>query len=789
MNATRLGLYAAAVALAVLPAARLSAQDGQLAYHDSLHSFSRADLRATLRQADTAPASTGELLRAGFAAFRLYELDREKLLADSAKKLFEGALAREPGSAWAHYGLGLVLSRGPGIRVSSPGGALDGVVTAQVFAEVFGVDPRARALRELRSALQIDPLLVPALLEMADLAQQERNEETLHEARNALFRATQRISNRRVWLALSWVESALGIADGAQNAAEQLLRADSTDALALHAYARALLAQQGKKEAGVHSYLRGLSHADSAALDLYFDDLRPILNGREVDTWRWLPAADRSLWIRRFWELRAGRAGLTLNERIGEHFARVLEAEQRYRRAAQYGAPPVGSLIVEGLSALPFDDRGIMLIRHGYPMDVVRTARNGFPPNETWVYPRTDSGGFHLYNFLKYPGTADYRLVAQLPPCDSSQHSRADISVRSGVLKPFDPHWVEGVVQYLEDRGKYDARFQRLAARCQASTIGRSRTPTLVDSTGVNFDAADLSLDLQREALIALRTETDHPDFDVRIPFIHRLYAFRTSGDRKSSDVTAALLIPGDRITPAAGTSGARVYQVGLSLVLIDTTAERVMRVDTTLYFESARVLTNEDFLRMHLTLPAPLDGSVQYRLLVRDLSGVSRGGFAAGELQPRRMTGTQLTLSDIVIAESDSGRWERGRVKLALMPPHEIDADRAFVLFYEIYNLPPSSRYTAEVAIEPLKAGAFAKLRGLLGGSGGKLRFRFDGQGEASAVTQVSHRIAGELPPGTYRLRITVRDPGSMQEDSRETQLVILAAELRRSKAEPRGR
>jgi len=152
-------------------------------------------------------------------------------------------------------------------------------------------------------------------------------------------------------------------------------------------------------------------------------------------------------------------------------------------------------------------------------------------------------------------------------------------------------------------------------------------------------------------------------------------------------------------------------------------------------------------------------------------------------------MTDAQLTLSDIVIAESDSGRWERGRVKLALMPPHEIDADRAFVLFYEIYNLPPSSRYTAEVAIEPVKAGAFSKLRGLLGGSGGKLRFKFDGQAEDAAVTQVAHRISGQLSPGTYRLRIAVRDPGTMQSETRETELVILASELRRVKAEPRSK
>jgi hypothetical protein len=441
----------------------------------------------------------------------------------------------------------------------------------------------------------------------------------------------------------------------------------------------------------------------------------------------------------------------------------------------------VGSLVVEELAALPFDDRGVMLIRHGHPLDVIRTVRNGFPPNETWVYPRPDTGGYHLYNFLKYPGSADYRLVAQLPACDTSGHHRIDISVRSGVVRPFDPNWIGGVIQYYEDRGKYDTRFHLLATRCQAATISKSPNLTLLDTTSVNLDAAELSLDLQRDALIALQTETDQPDFDVRIPFLHRLYSFRTAEGKNSADVTAALLIPGDRMTPASGSNGQSIYQVGLSLVLIDTVAERVVRVDSTLYFESARVLTSSDFLRMHLTLPVAFDAAVQYRLLVRDLSGLSRGGLASGVLPRSRLNGAHLELSDLVIAESDSGRWERGRVKLALMPPHEIDVDRGLVLFYEIYNLRESSRYVAEVAIEPLKTSAWSKLRGLFGGGGGGMRLRFDGQAETSSVTQVAHRIGGELRAGSYRLRVIVRDPSSGQEDVRETGLVVLPAELRR--------
>jgi hypothetical protein len=160
-----------------------------------------------------------------------------------------------------------------------------------------------------------------------------------------------------------------------------------------------------------------------------------------------------------------------------------------------------------------------------------------------------------------------------------------------------------------------------------------------------------------------------------------------------------------------------------------------------------------------------------------------------SGVLPRNRLNGAQLELSDLMIAESDTGRWERGRVKLALMPPHEIDVERELVLFYEIYNLPENGRYTAEVAIEPVKTGTWSRLRGIFGGDGGRLRLRFDGQAESASVTQVAHRIGGELRPGTYRMRVTVIDPVSLQRDSRETQLIILPLELRRSRAEPRSR
>ena len=768
MRFKSLGLLGAGVLLA-LRAGAVSGQADATAFQDSLSFLTAMQLRGVLQ--GVGGAETAErLLRSGLAALRLFELERDPSDADVSRKLLERAVERAPGWAWAHYGLGAALARGPELR---PGGVLRGVVTVQAFAEIFGADPAARAYRSLRKAIELDPLMVPALVELSELALHTGEEAQLHEARGALFSASAAAPDRRIWLALSRVESALGMGSAAQHAAEQLVRLDSTNAIARHALARGLFAQEGKAQAAAAVYLSGLALMDSAAAELYYRDASYILTADEARAWRWLAQADRVAWLRRLWEVRAARAGVTVTERLAEHYRRLAEAERAYRRTAEFGAPPIGSLVLDGLADAPFDDRGVLLVRHGRPHDVVSTISNGFPPNQTWVYERPDTAGYRLFNFLKYPGTADYRLIVQLPPCDSSGHALQDPAVRMGLVPRFDARWVEGAIRYYEDRGKYDPEYQQLASHCQASTLRRTGRPTLMDAVTVRHDALELGMTLQREALAALNSDSHQPDFEVNVPFIHRVYTFR--GAANDAELTAALLVPGDRITPARATGGQHIYRLGVTLILIDSAAERVTRMDTTMTFESGRVLAREDFLRLHVTLNAALGSAVTYRVVLRDEGGVRRGGMAVGRVAAQQLASPNPELSDLVIAESDSGRWRRGAVGLALLPPHEIDADRAFVLFYEIYNLPPGSAYAAEVSFEPIKSGVLSGLRGLFGGKPGRVRLRFDGTTSAAPVSQVTHRITSELPPGEYRLRVSVSDLRNEQRTERETRLVIL--------------
>ncbi len=743
-------LIAPGLLLLLVTAVPVSGQAFSEIFYDSIAEARNPVALAASRDAALKDAtSTTTILRGAFAALRLWQLSAERANLETASRLFELAVDKEPLSAWAHLGLG------------------------QALIELSRSDPQSRAHRAIRAALELDPTLVHAALEGARQALLKREEERLHESRNALVTITRQTFDRRLWLSLADVENALGLTAAAQNAAENILRADSADPLGRLALARALFPQKGKAATAGESYFAGLTDADSIASERYFDDLVYILRPDERVEWQALQTSARAAWIRRFWEMRAARSGVTVHERIAEHYSRLTDAWARYRRQTERGAPPIGSLIMEQFGDLPFDDRGHLLVRHGRPMDVISTITNGFPANETWVYRQHDTGGFRLINFMKYEGSADYRLMAQLPLCDTSRHSDSDPAVRQGILTPYDARWVEGVIQYYEDRGKYEQGFHQLAARCHAATLGRRIGSAMIDTAAVHRDAAQLGMQLQREVLRALDTDSDEPDFDVPITFIHRLYAFR--GGAATADLTASLLVPGDRILPVRTSAGNTVYPVGVSLILVDSLARQITRLDSVLHFESTRALARDDFLRLHVTVNAPLSSATEYRLVLRDAIHPDRGGVVSGKVPARLLASRGLELSDIVIAESDSGRWLRGRVELALMPPHEIDADQPFVLFYEVYNIPAARAYTAEVSIAQRKTGTLAAVRGLLGGRPGNIRFTYAGESTDAEVNQVSHRIGGDLEPGAYRLRVTVTDQLTQERASRETELIIL--------------
>jgi tetratricopeptide (TPR) repeat protein len=741
---------------------------------DSLGRISNtAELRQRERFMGRSPQpNAAALMERGLILLRLYELTRENRDVDEARKTLRRLADREPGSAPAHYALGLALATGPGVRVPSPGGVLDGFVLGQSLAELTGRDPASRAAREFLRALELDPTLAPAAVRLTALVLESRNRDMLVRTRDVLRgivdagRASDQITT-----SLARVQSAMG-----EVAAAEATVASATNAGAgtLLAQAEALLRQPGKADAGARAYFEGVERSDATALEAYFEDVRIIANERELADWKNSVTQGRGTWLKRFWEGRAAASGKTVAERLAEHYRRLAEAQQRFRRTGKRGGAPLGSMLQQkyDVEQLPFDERGIIYVRHGTPEQVIRTANLDLRPNESWAYT-LPSGKQQLFHFVVLRDGTDYRLVEDI--LLAMDPSAAEL--------PYD-----GVIRLLEDRAAYDARYNLMAARFN-SMLNAKRRGSVASVQGRGGAAADVAVGMLQNiaqtretlatenraaALRALVTDSDRPIFAAPLPFYYDVYTFK--GQNARTDVTAAIAIPASSLE-ARQVNGAFVYSLQLSLIVVDTVSGAVSRRDTTHHFRSNKPLSAGEHLRMHADLSAPASRSTIHRIVIRDLARESHGQLYGGGTVVPAYESSALMISDIVLAEPGGGVWHRGNAELALVPPRQFLEGEPLTLFYELYNLPAGATYDTEIVLAPsATSSGFARLKRVLGGDG-TIRLRFSGQAAPARLGYVQEirRVSTELKPGKYSVQIRVTNLANQQVVQTSREFVVI--------------
>lgn len=698
-----------------------------LAFRDSIGSV--RDMLSLRRFAEAKPppdAGAGAFLERGFAGLRLYELAGIREDLRGAREAFEKAADTEPGLAWAHLGIGLTWAHDPELTEPAPT-----LVTGRAIAEALGRDARSRASRALRRALELDPGLTEAAVALVGLPRERRSEEELEAARAALDLAADRgSSDPRASLALAEVASVQKDFQTARRAAERAARSPDPPAEARYALARALL-RGGELEAGAREYFGAIEDATPAVAAQIFDDVRPIASEAEIAAWEAADPAGRRAWLRNYWEVRAALAGVGVPERIAEHYRRLARAWEDYARMKKWGAPPANALLLERPD-LPFDDRGLILIRHGRPFEAIRSPARPpqFLPNESWAYPRLE-GGFRLMHFVKYasPGTqgfGDYVLVYNVL-CDRD---------------------------WLTDRVLYDRRL--VFASCD------------------EFGERSISAEVRRDAYTLLRTDSHRPDFAKLVPFVYDIFAFR--GDNGLTDLTAAIELPASQLQPTLTGSGAR-WGVRTSFILADTLERRVTRLDTTLVVRKPGERTAEAIILATLDVPVVPGTGLAQRLVVRDAADSTAGGMLGRVLDVPDFYGDALMTSDLVLAAPGvEGPFRRGSVSLRLVPTREYRGG-AFDVFYEVYNLAPDGAYSTELLVERDGGGIGRSVKRLFGGGGPDVQLRFEGraQPESDGVVREIRSVETNLTPGRYRLRITVTDATTGESATRERPFTVV--------------
>lgn len=206
----------------------------------------------------------------------------------------------------------------------------------------------------------------------------------------------------------------------------------------------------GQDVAGAAAYDTALAAVARDTGDVLWRQVRGIASAGERQAWTATPPARRSGFIRRFWAVREPDLATSINERLGEHFRRMSEAQRLFRLLhpnTRYFRSPLFRALSGGVGGMPgglegaerralqvpcaarpasvrdeamqaglrpriegpgdslpnledgLDDRGRIFLRHGAPQ--MRSV--GSVGDETWCYFRAD-GSVLRVSFVRRTG-------------------------------------------------------------------------------------------------------------------------------------------------------------------------------------------------------------------------------------------------------------------------------------------------------------------------------------------------------------------------------------------------
>jgi hypothetical protein len=452
-----------------------------------------------------------------------------------------------------------------------------------------------------------------------------------------------------------------------------------------------------------------------AIADRLWEEISPAADSAERSVWDSSSLEDRKSFLRKFWQLRAGISAVDVSERLAEHYRRLAYVLDQYVRISG-GPQPSSATLLRDRDSAPFDERGLIYIRHGKPDTVVSTSQDrsarhaacgrdgAYTANESWLYHRLGERP-HFVNFLRCAGFPDWIIPYRIP-CDRF---------------------------YMMDRMAFDDDINF----CDQFTLERTR---------------DFALEL-------VRSDTHAPRFEAPVPFAYDLLAFR--GANGKTDLSAPVAAEAGSLRPDTLPTGELAYRLSLSMFVVDTIAGTVTRADTILVYRAARAPDPTDAIVGYINLTAAPTADALHRVVLRDAGQPENGQLHGAHISVPSYGVASLMLSSVVIAIPGSGgNWRRGATSLTITPLAELTGG-AFRIFYEIYNLLANTPYSTEIAIE----------REAVSQPVVQVRFEDQAQPDADGTIQELRSIDTRLAPGRYRLHLRVTNLVT-GEDARQQRL-----------------
>jgi GWxTD domain-containing protein len=540
-----------------------------------------------------------------------------------------------------------------------------------------------------------------------------------------------------VLLARGRVERIVGSPDSALAAFRAYGAAGGLESLALLEEARTRFVLGDLQ--GQESYYRGARFDDSLVVGLYREDLAPIATSAELEEFDAARGPAREAYLRAFWRERDQYDLRVEGERLREHYQRLHQARKRYRIATARRRYDLDERYRSG--SREFDDRGIILIRHGEPDDSATFMWPDACANISWRYDRPE--GHMLFHFVARSDVSDFHLVESL----------MDVAGAGGM---YSYQNLECERPPRSDLALSREHLDPLYLRIATASVN---TYTMLQQEERKHGQRD----------IAIGTTTDRyplrygDSLDVRAE--GATVGFAPDG-RPLLQVAYALR--GATAEPVASNDGL-MYSVRIRLAARDRAGRMVAYMDSTRAYRASARVTDDGFLIGRVAIPVDT-GLVEWRLAVDQ--GGERGFVFPVQRTSAVAPGGPFALSDIALgAPGLSAEWpgEVGEV-VRLNPLGAWRSGGDLDLYAEVYGTESGAPLAVELTLSRLGGGKFL---GIFGGKKQSLTVTST-EPSRGAVSPIRKTVTlTDLKPGEYRLRLHIRD-GAGRSTIRERVILV---------------
>jgi len=701
---------------------------------------------------DTLKARISALIRMGYV--QLEENDSEL-----ARKTFEKAQKLDSADSRIYVGIGRCYLQHKDRRIK----------IFQIIERFFNRDFLTQAIKHFNKALELEPDSWEAHYWLASALMKKFDSSDLQLALEHMNRARELGCARKdMFLNLSVLHKALGDL----NNAEMILthvgseNEQEADPLANLELVKISVAR-GKYSEAIRYYWAGVKAiSNQEEFKAYFDEVLILANEQEHEQFAETGPEEAEKFFRAFWLKRDYELGLSPGMRLVQHYFRINVADSLYRVPFSTRSPailPIVEYFPE--ESVPYDDRGVIFIRHGQPDRIVKHTGEGLHPNVTWVYYR--NGADLILNFVALRGAHEFQLVSSL---DAAVMNFRGVFT-SNTNTPDTPD--ENFPPDAEEAFRLRAMKELYSSRLEIARGVYFRLLSDPYDPFAHLDEYEKNiLSLKR----ALTTESVVSPYRSRLNSFYDLVEFRGTDDGMSR-LEFFSGIPGSDISYNTEKDGYH-YNIACQLEIYDQHWRRVERFQDLEQYQS--IINPRDLMDRLVVGLGKIDlapGDYYYFVKIQNGEAVGNfngkihvDSFAGDSLQASQI----LTARDIFSSPADTSKFKRFNLEVYPHPSRIFHPTEKMYAYQEIYNLTPDEegkynyRLTYSITLIKRDRNLFGRIydffRSMVGAGSGKEQVVLAVEKKKEPVDRrmVHEDIAidiSENPDGLYELTIRVED------------------------------